>query len=67
MQDILVHLIVAGAVLFMIRWVYRNMASGKKQQPGCSSCERCAPEPQEQQHAAHDAAPAHSSPVPPKG
>ncbi len=65
MEDILVHLIVAAAVLFMVRWVYRNFAAGKKQ-PGCSSCERCAPEPEEQEHHAVHDAPAHSV-FPPKG
>lgn len=67
MEDILVHLIVAAAVLFMARWVYRNFRAGKSQ-PGCNSCERCAPEPEEQHapHSTHET-PAHSSPYSPKG
>lgn len=49
MQDIIVNVIVAAAVLFLLGWVFRNFISKKTREPSCGSCPHCAtkdaPEP----------------------
>jgi len=38
MQDIIVNIVVAAAILFLIAWAFRNFVSKKTKQPECGSC-----------------------------
>ena len=42
MQQIIADAIVAGAVLFLLAWLYRNFVAKKSQEPACGSCGNCA-------------------------
>ena len=46
MEQIIVDIIVAGAVLFLVRWLYRSFVSKRHEDaPACGSCSQCAAEP----------------------
>ena len=42
MQQIIVDIVVAGAVLFLARWVFRNFISKRRETPACGNCPQCA-------------------------
>lgn len=46
MELIIVNIIVAAALLFLARWLYRNFVSKRSDDaPTCGSCPQCAAEP----------------------
>jgi len=43
-EDIVVHIIVAAAVLFLAQWLVRNLVV-KTEKPSCGGCDQCPTEP----------------------
>lgn len=58
MEEVLIHLIVAAAVLFMIRWFATNFTSKPEDDAHCGSCPSCETSSSKDQHL-----PAASSPI----
>ena len=63
MQDIIVDLIVLAAVLFLARWLYKNLIAHRKR-PTCGTCGSCAPD--QEARPLDTSAAAHSSTDPPR-
>jgi hypothetical protein len=42
MQQIIVDLVVAAAILFLLSWLIRSFVSKRQEKPACGSCPQCA-------------------------
>lgn len=42
MQQIIADILVAGAVLFLARWLFRSFVAKRNNQPACGNCPQCA-------------------------
>lgn len=41
MEDLIIYLIVAGAFLYLARWLFKNFVHSKPAETSCSSCDSC--------------------------